>query len=111
MKFHYVGKYNGDENSLPQRELKEGVKKFKEPENMEKLANYMNIAGIIVFCSLYILASLRMGAILDNVWGILTGIVCLVPHEFLHASCFKKDVYMYTNLKQRNAFCNWNRRF
>ena len=35
MKFHYVGKYNGDENSLPQRELKEGVKKFKEPENME----------------------------------------------------------------------------
>ena len=30
--------------------------------------------------------------------------LCLVVHEFLHAICFKEDVYMYRNLKQGTMF-------
>lgn len=28
----------------------------------------------------------------------------IFPHELLHALCFKKDVYLYTNLKQGMLF-------
>ena len=28
----------------------------------------------------------------------------LLPHELLHAACFRKDVYLYTNLRQGMLF-------
>ena len=34
----------------------------------------------------------------------LVSLLLLVPHEFLHAICFRKKVYLYTNLKQLMLF-------
>ena len=36
MIFHYAGKYNGDENSLPYKEHNPNAIPFKEPKDMKK---------------------------------------------------------------------------
>lgn len=36
MIFHYAGKYNGDENSLPYKEHHPNAIPFKEPKDMKK---------------------------------------------------------------------------
>lgn len=103
MKFHYAGKYNGDENSLPQREQPSGYVQFREAESMKKFAVMINILALIVtFILVFIVAFIsrdRLSSI-----GIILALISLVPHEFLHALCFKEDVYMYTNLKQGMMF-------
>lgn len=111
MKFHYAGKYNMDPDSLPHDEHEPNAVAFKEPSTMKKLAIMMNAAAAVLIIVLFILYFLRLGksAIADmNVLGIFFGamlsMVCLIPHEFLHAVCFKKDVYMYTNLSQGMLF-------
>lgn len=109
MIFHYAGKYNGDENSLPQREHSQNAVPFKEPENMKSLALVANIGAFIIMILLlipfFILANRYF---FDNTIWLMVGALCsmlvLFPHELLHAVCFKKDVYMYTNLKQGLMF-------
>lgn len=104
MKFHYAGKFNGDENSLPKREHEPGYVPFKEPSDMQKFSIIMTIASMVVY-----LIFLGIGYFINR-QNLITGIgfwlgfICLIPHEFLHAICFKKDVYMYTNLKQGMLF-------
>ena len=104
MKFHYAGKFNGDENSLPQREHEQGYVPFKEPKDMKKLANIMAIANVLVYLIFLGIAYFVNGHDLLTGIGFWLGFLCLVPHEFLHAICFKEDVYMYTNLKQGMLF-------
>lgn len=103
MKFHYAGKYNGDENSLPQREHPSGYVQFREAESMKKFAVMINILALIVtFILVFIVAFIsrdRLSSI-----GIILALISLVPHEFLHALCFREDVYMYTNLKHGMMF-------
>lgn len=102
MKFHYAGKFNGDENSLPQREHPTSYVQFKEPD-MKKFAVIMNILAIVI--TLVLLAI--VGYISKegpSLLGIFLSLASLVPHEFLHALCFKEDVYMYNNLKQGMMF-------
>lgn len=107
MKFHYAGKYNGDENSLPQREHTENSVKFREPENMKKFAIVMNIlAVIIIILFLFIISVVSEKEIysLAGECGMICFLITLVPHELLHALCFKSDVLMYQNLKQGMLF-------
>ncbi|MCM1133166.1 MAG: DUF3267 domain-containing protein [Ruminococcus flavefaciens] len=107
MKFHYAGTYNGDENSLPQREHPTGYVQFREPKNMKTFAIIMNIMAFVMVFSLLFLASAVAGKTFPefiNIYGIVASLVSLVPHEFLHALCFKGDVYMYQNLKQSMMF-------
>ncbi len=102
MKFHYAGTYNGDENSLPQREHPSGFVQFREPE-MKKFAVIMNILAIIITFVLIFIVSFISGKT-PSFAGIILALVSLVPHEFLHALCFKNDVFMYQNLKQGMLF-------
>ncbi|MDE6518919.1 MAG: DUF3267 domain-containing protein [Ruminococcus sp.] len=103
MKFHYSGKFNGDENSLPQREHPTGYVQFKEAENIKEFAIVMNImAMVITFILLFMVSYIAKER--TSLTGIFLALVSLVPHEFLHALCFKEDVYMYTNLKQGMLF-------
>lgn len=103
MKFHYAGKYNGDENSLPQREHPTSYVPFKEAENMKKFAIMINILALIITAVLvFIVAFISREGL--SLTGVILALVSLVPHEFLHALCFKNDVYMYTNLKQGMMF-------
>jgi hypothetical protein len=108
MKFHNAGKYNGDESSLPQREHPEGFVPFKEAQDMKKLSIIANTAAIIVTALCVIGWSVYGGLNpFDEdyfLWVALSTLLVLVPHEFLHAVCFKEDVYMYNNLNQGMMF-------
>ena len=50
----------------------------------------------------------NMQEIMDHFYtywaGIVAALVCLVPHEFIHAICFRKEAYIYTNLKNGLLF-------
>lgn len=106
MKLHYMGKYDFNPNSLPANPHKPNCVPFKEPEDSKKLGK---IAGLISTLLLLVLCVPLFfhdfaGAI--EAFGIsaIFAILALFPHELLHAVCFKKDVYLYTNLKQGMLF-------
>ncbi len=103
MKFHYAGEYNGDENSLPQREHPSGFVQFKETDNMKKFAVIMNVLALIITFVLIFIVSFISGDE-PSLTGMILALVSLIPHEFLHAICFKNDVFMYQNLKQGMMF-------
>lgn len=103
MIFHYAGKYDGNENSLPQRQHHPDAVPFKEAEDMKKLSLITNTGCILTMIVLAIpFLLLGMKHVPDNaVWMMIAGICggfSLLPHEFLHAVCYKKDVYMYQDL-------------
>lgn len=106
MKFHYAGKYNGDENSLPKREHHENSVQFKEAD----MKNFALIINILAFAITLVLMFITVFISKKNFFssqvslGIIIALLSLVPHEFLHALCFKNDVYMYNNLKQGMMF-------
>lgn len=104
MKFHYAGKFNGDVDSLPKREHPEGAVMFKEPTDMKKFALYMNIFAIVLLFGLIAITKLVVGEFYFDMVGCFIAIICMIPHEYLHAICFKEDVYMYENLKMGMLF-------
>lgn len=104
MKFHYKGKFDGNQDALPCGEHKEGAVAFKEPESPKKLAIIANIGAGIMYIFTVGLLFWRGGIEAYSFVGILFAFITLVPHEFLHAVCFKEDVYLYTNLKQGMLF-------
>lgn len=102
--FKYMGKYSGNEEDLPQRQHPEDYVPFNEVQDVKKLSLILNVAAIIIVVILYLLMFIRNKGFLWNNLGILLSLVCAIPHEFLHAICFKDTVYMYTNLKQGMLF-------
>lgn len=105
MTFHFAGKYDGREESLPQREHPEGYVPFKEPD-MKRLAIIANAGALgtmlVLLVPYFLLGRQYIG--LSMSVGAMLSLVTLVPHEFLHALWFKEDVYMYSNLKQGMMF-------
>ena len=110
MKIHYKGKYNLDPDSLPHDEHKPGCVKFREPEDSKKFAILANVLSIVIMVALAVPAVFRVKGnvsegVFAQVWlGWLVSMLTLFPHELLHALCFKKDVYLYTNMKQGMLF-------
>lgn len=112
MKLHYMGKYNMDVNSLPCGEHKKNAVKFKEPDSMKKLAIVANVISVFITLAFLGLVFWRFFEGFDFGFddlgslyiGLLLPLLTLFPHEILHALCFKKDVYLYTNLKQGMMF-------
>ena len=102
-KFHFAGRYNGDPESLITEPHKPDYVPFKEAQDMNKLSLIMNGIAIliaVVTVAVYFIVGrqpLHMG-------GTILSLVAMVPHEFLHALCFKGDVYMYENLKKGMLF-------
>lgn len=81
MKFHYAGKYNGDENSLPRREHPTGYVQFKEAD-MKKFALIMNVlAFIIIFALIFIInvISEKNFKSSESFLGIIFSLVTLIP--------------------------------
>ena len=100
MILHYGGKYNGDENSLPHKEHPPNAVPFQESDDIKKMAFIANMGSIVTMLVL-VIPFLLLGRkfILDQaIWmaigGVLGGL-SLLPHELLHALCYKEDVYLY----------------
>ena len=107
MKLHFAGKYDMNPDSLPHDEHEPNAVAYKEPGDMKKLSVIMNGLAIILLIPLFVLLVLRCGknTFTDmNGFAAVASMICLIPHEFLHAICFKNDVYIYTNLKQGMLF-------
>lgn len=112
MKFHYAGKYNGDESVLPRREHPEGYIPFKEPQNMKIFNIAITAVSCIILVILLFIVGIRMRASAieipaddnANLIGAVLALISLVPHEFLHAVWFRDDVHMYVNIKGMMMF-------
>ena len=112
MTFHYMGKFSGNVDDLPESQHEEGCVKFKEPDSPKKLALIANGISLIIYVFTLILYFWRAGGLVNketyivnfSFLGLLACMITLVPHELIHAICFKEDVYMYTNLKQGMLF-------
>lgn len=104
MKLIYRGKFNGDPESLPHGEHRPGAVRFREAENPEELIRTLSVTGIVLPVGLLLLYFLRFGGFRFSLAGIALAFLTLLPHEFLHAVCFRNEVYLYTNLKQGMLF-------
>lgn len=109
MRLHYQGKYNLDPETLPKRNHQPNAVKFKEVSSSKGLAVIANTIGLVlmVILSIPILLVYKNNLLLyfdDMMFGAIFPILTIFPHEFLHALCFKEDVYLYTNLKQGMVF-------
>lgn len=103
MRFHYNGKFSGDQNDLPKGEHEENAVMFKEIEDPQKLSLVANGISLLIAAITVFLYFIRSHAPF-NMIGMILSIVTLVPHEFLHALCFKEDVYMYQYLSKGMLF-------
>lgn len=102
-KFHFAGRYNGDEESLISHPHEPDYVPFKEAQDMNKLSLIMNgLALVIALITFFIY--FRLSGTLYDVVGAILAIAVMVPHEFLHGICFPEDVYMYENLKKGMLF-------
>ena len=106
---YFMGKFSGDENDLPMREEhRPGAVRFKEPENMNKLAVVANILSIVIMATAIILLFARcfLAGRFSGIsfWAYILPLGTLYPHEIIHGLCFKGKAYMYTNLKQGMMF-------
>ena len=103
MRFHYMGKYNGDPKSLPSREPVPGAVPFREPKDSKTLGIVASAIALPLMIGAAILYFVRCRGTWNG-WGFILYFLSFVPHEFLHALCFWEDVYMYQNLKQGMLF-------
>lgn len=109
MKLHYQGTYNSDPATLPRREHLPGAVQFKEVEDIKKLGIIVNVICLFLIVLLAIPAIIRClpysrestGQLL---LGSLTPLFIILPHELLHAICFKEDVYLYTKFSSGLVF-------
>ena len=110
MRIMWKGKFDGNEESLPHGEHKPNAVKFQEIDDIKKLGLVLNLLSVPLMIVTYAIVLLRGGfdVILEHFWiywaGILAAIACLIPHEFIHAMCFRKEAYIYTNLKNGMLF-------
>lgn len=104
MRFHYAGKYSGNPADLPQCEPVPGAVQFKEAKDTKELGKIANSISIILVVVTLIIIFFRMDDFYFSPLAILLYLVSLLPHEFLHAICYKEDVYMYQDLKHGMLF-------
>jgi hypothetical protein len=110
MILHYGGKYDGNENSLPHKDHHPNAVPFREADDMRKMSLIANVGCILIMLLLVIpFLLLGMKYIHDNaIWMVVGGILgglSLLPHELLHAICYKKDVYLYHDFAQGQIAC------
>ncbi len=106
MKLHYRGNYNLNPESLPSEPHQQGAVPFKEAQDSKTIGIIANVLAVLLIIPLGIILYLRCGnAIFDYILlGCILALLCIFPHEFLHAICFRDNVYLYTNLKQGMLF-------
>ncbi|MBE5965193.1 MAG: DUF3267 domain-containing protein [Lachnospiraceae bacterium] len=106
MKLKYMGKYDLNPDSLPHNEHKPNAVAFKEAKDTKTLGIIANIVAFFILIVLVALLIWRCSftVLMHLFLGSLLSLLILFPHELLHAVCFKKEVYLYTNLSQGMLF-------
>ena len=104
MRLHYAGKYSGNPDDLPHREHEPGAVPFKEVSDVKKLGKLIAMRSVIIIIVLVIAAWIRAGDVIFPYSAIFLYFLTVVPHEILHALCFKEDVYLYHNLSNGMLF-------
>ncbi len=104
MRLHIAGNYNGVLETLPSQRMVKNAVKFREPtpQKLSLVGNALSLGiAVLTFYTVY-LRSRTAGFI--SIPGIGLALLSLLPHEFLHAICFREDVYFYFFLKGGMAF-------
>ncbi|MDO4337828.1 MAG: DUF3267 domain-containing protein [Eubacteriales bacterium] len=104
MKLIYKGKFDGNQDSLPCREHMPGAVKFKECDDIKKFSIFINVFACVVTIALVCTLFIRGGRYSYSFLGLALALLSLFPHEILHASCFREEVYLYTNWEQGMLF-------
>lgn len=104
MKLICKGKFDGNPESLPHGEHRPGAVIFKEPETPKRLSVIANVIALALTVIFVVLLFLRGGIRAYRFIGLILALLSMLPHELLHAICFKNEVYLYTNLKQGMLF-------
>lgn len=100
----YKKEYDGNPESLPSREPMPGAVQYKEIENEKSLALFANGLAVVIMVVLAIGLALSEGGFCFSYLGCLCALLSFFPHEFLHAICFREEVYLYTNWKHGMLF-------
>lgn len=112
MKLVYKGKFNGVvEEFASAKKVKDAVM-YKEADSVDELSKIIAWPANILQIVLFVIVMIFMGESffeeeLVLVWllcSFLVSLVLLVPHEILHALCFRGEVHLYQNLKQLMLF-------
>ncbi len=107
MKIHFKGKYDLNPDSLPHDEHLPGAVMFKEAKTskeMSRIVTVISIVLLVVFAIPAIIVGIEEYSSLQFMVGAVLTLLLLYPHEILHGLCFKKDVYIYTNISQGMFF-------
>ncbi|WP_289220618.1 DUF3267 domain-containing protein [Ileibacterium valens] len=111
MKFIVKGKYSGNESDLPTRHVP-GSTQFKEVESVSQLSKLASVISLLILAVLFLIIGYVsakadypfMDHPIQLIFGALLSCLVFIPHEFLHAICFKQDVEFYENLSQGMLF-------
>lgn len=106
MKLHYRGKFDMNPDSLPFSEHEEGAVAFKEPKDIKQMAIVTNVIALITVVIAYVAVCVRMGipSLPALIVSMILFALSMLPHELIHALCFREDVYLYTSLKNGMLF-------
>ncbi|MBQ5310627.1 MAG: DUF3267 domain-containing protein [Oscillospiraceae bacterium] len=101
--FKIVGKYK-EESQLDTKEHPEGAVAFKEPKSAKVLGLIGSLISVVILLVIWLTIRAVHNDFRFNIFGFLLSYVLLVPHEFLHALCFRGDVKMYSALTKGMLF-------
>lgn len=109
-KLTYMGKFNGDFDSVPGHPVEEGEVQFKEFEDQKKFVIEVNIAASVValisfgICYLVYPGFLNLDNFLEFYIGVIVALLLSIPHEIVHGLFFKGEVFLYNYLKKGMFF-------
>lgn len=108
MVFHYGGKFVSEEDLQSKGKLHVDATPFQEPG--QAVFSLIANGGCILLLALLLILLWYMAKPDWKTFGIQMGaasiisVALLIPHEFLHAICFREDVYLYYNPKSLLLF-------
>ena len=98
MKIKFMGKYNNDPRSLPKGEMVAGARRIKKIDSLVMINVVMTIFSCILGYIFLILLFKVFGKELLSIAGVVAAMlafVFMIPHEYIHAVCFKEEAYIY----------------
>lgn len=111
LKLIYKGEYKGEVEVFESARNVKNAVKYEEASTPEELLKAISIpATILQMVLIVIVVLLNLNEVFSYDFffqfliAFLVSLLLLVLHEFLHAICFRKKVYLYTNLKQLMLF-------